>query len=203
MYSSGNIDIRNCVPLIESPCIVQDILKLCTPSMWKLVRIWLKFTFNSGAVLQAVVKNEICAPLGIEFRVLLSSCYTEWPGKDLSLFYVVYLWPVKIFHHCPLLTLRSIQSSFSIVTRPKPDRSGVRIPIAVRDFCLVQNFQSLSGPKLPRIRRISGKFPRVKAAGTWLQTQTSVVVKNEWSWTSTISVGLRCVEKHDPILYFT
>ena len=76
--------------------------------------------------------------------------------------------PSAVRHWGSLFQLRSWSSSVNIVSRLNPERSGFRISIRVRLFHPLQNFQTLSVPNQPQIRRILGKFLWINAAGTWL-----------------------------------
>ena len=100
----------------------------------------------------------------------------------------------------PLLPLRSRGSSVIIVTRLSSERSGFRISISVRVFCPPQKVQKFSVPNQPPIRRISETFPRVTRPEHDCKhiPPSSADVKNEWSYTSTVGVGLQGDDKDNP-----
>jgi hypothetical protein len=79
-------------------------------------------------------------------------------------------------------------SGTGVATRLQAWPFGVRIPVGVRDFSLLHNFQTGSGVYPVFHSMVPGFFPGGKAAEARSYVPLSnaeAVVKNEWSYTST------------------
>jgi len=87
-------------------------------------------------------------------------------------------------------------SSVDMVIRLWPRRSGVRIPVGARDFCVFQNIVSWdhpfsysmdTGELSSSVKHLGPEFDHY--------TPSSTDVKNEWSCTSSTTLCLRRVDR--------